>query len=455
MRKTAIALCLAGVLLLTGASLVQAQADLTTQIEQIRKQVEDLQTKLEALEKVQTQSPSSEEDKAELKSAIQDLRDVVQEPEGPIQTAIADVNKLKKLKVSGYVQARYESYQTPIGVTNKGNNLAPDNRFYLRRGRFKITGQPTDSVLGVVQLDISGYDRTKVESKDLYLEFHPWGAGLPAPFFVRMGQQNWPFGYVIERSSSAREVPERPKVFAGTTVSFPKVGSQNSVPSFSGLFPGERDKGICLLNTDGSKVEWALGLFNGTGTKSGTADKSFLVDGGKFEDNNASKTIVGRVRYPISSNCNLGGSFYKGAQAVMPVSNAASSVMVSQSRYGADIQFYLQGASIKAEYVTGKEPYYSNTSTTANGTSGTNRTVSGWYIVGVKNLGPKYQAVAQYDVLDDKALASSFGKLKTWNLGLIRFLDDATKLKLFYEINNEEKNPARNNGLRAEVITVF
>ncbi len=347
------------------------------------------------------------------------------------------------------MQARYEAYQSPTGVLDKGDNKAPDNRFYVRRGRFKITGQPTDNTVGVVQLDICGYDRTKVETKDLYLEYHPWGVGSSAPFFVRFGQQNMPFGYVIERSSSAREVPERPKVFAGTTVSLP------STPSFSGLFPGERDKGICLLSTETSKLDWALGLFNGTGTKSGDAGAAFLESTGKFEDNNTNKTIIGRVRYPVTENLYLGTSFHKGTQAVRELSNSPYATMVDQSRWGADLQYYAQGGSLKAEYVTGKDPYYSNTTTTPAAKYGTNRTVSGWYVVGVKNLGPKHQLVAQYDVLNDKAMAATYGKLSTWNLGIIRFLDDATKLKVFYEINNEEKNSVTNNGLRVEVLTVF
>jgi len=433
-------MCLIGCLLCFACSILQAQDNANdTKAAEIQKQLDELQKQIDALKIGQ----------AEQQENLQKVTDTVEEPEGTVQTAISDVSKLKKIKISGYIQARYESYQTPLGVADKADNKAPDNRFYVRRGRFKITGQPTDNSLGVVQLDISGYDRTKVESKDLYIEYHPWGVGTPAPFLIRLGQQNWPFGYIIERSSSAREVPERPKVFAGTTVSLP------STPSFSGLFPGERDKGVCLVSAAGSKLNWALGLFNGTGTKSGDPGKSFLETGGKFEDNNTGKTVVGRVRCPMTENFDFGVSLYSGTQAVRTVSDAASAVMVDQTRYGADFQYYMQGASIKGEYVSAREPYYSNTSTTPNGTSGTNRTVSGWYIVGVKNIGTKYQAVAQYDVLDDDAMAGTYGKLTTWNLGLVKFLDDATKLKVFYEINNEEKNSVRNNGLRVEMITVF
>jgi hypothetical protein len=259
---------------------------------------------------------------------------------------------------------------------------------------------------------------------------------------------NWPFGYIIERSSSAREVPERPKVFAGTTVGLP------GYPSFNGLFPGERDKGIALISSEGSNVDWAAGLYNGTGTKSGT----FLANGGKFEDNNANKTFVGRMRYPLSEKLNVGTSAWLGSQGVTVGSIAKN---VSQTRWGVDFQYYMQGASFKGEYVTGKEPFYATP--TAN--AGQNRTINGWYLVGVKNITEKDQFVVQYDTMADHAsaaqiaadstLSAYFGDLGTWNLGVVHFLDDATRLKLFYEINNEQQHQVSNNGLRFEVLTVF
>ena len=449
MCKKAVALCLLTALL-TSLAPVSAQTvdELSAEIKQVREQLAEMEKKLEELQASQAQSRPAQENLISLSATLGRVKDAVEEPEGAIQTTIADVGKLKKIKVSGYLQARYESYENPVGVYDLANNKAPDNRAYMRRGRFKISAQPTDYSVGVVQLDISGFDRTKVESKDLYLELHPWGVGVPAPFFVRFGQQNWPFGYAIERSSSAREVPERPKVFAGTTVALPNT------PSFNGLFPGERDKGLCLVSPDLNKLEWALGLFNGTGTKSGTFGSTFLDSSGKFEDNNDAKVLCGRVRYPFGT-LNVGGSIYIGSQAVMPVSNAPVATTVDQTRYGLDFQYYMESMSIKGEYVTGREPYYSNTTTTPNGKSGTFRDVSGWYLVGVKNFGPKWQLVAQYDELNDRAMASTYGKLKTWNLGVIRFLDENTKLKLFYEINDEEKNPVRNNGLRLEALTIF
>lgn len=450
-RKSVTILAMA-VLLCFCTAAVQAQETSQTEITQFNAQqaeINALKERLAALEKVIEESKEKQSDIEDLDVKIQQVKDAVEEPEGTIQTTVADVAKLKKIKVSGYIQGRYETYQTPDGIQNLGDNKNIDNRFYIRRGRFKITGQPTLNTVGVVQLDISGYDRSKVESKDLYLEYHPWGVGTPAPFFVRFGQQSKPFGYIIERSSSAREVPERPKIFTGTTVSL------TGYPSFNGLFPGERDKGIALFSTESSKAEWSLGLFNGTGTKTGDPGKGFLETSGKFEDNNRAKTIVGRIRYPLTDNLRIGISGFIGSQAVRMVSNAPSAVNVDQTRWGADFQYHLKDISIKGEYVTGKEPYFSNTSTTPNTTSGTNRTIKGWYLAGVKNIDIKNQLVAQYDSVDDPALKNTFGKLTTWNLGVIHFLDDATRLKLFYEMNNEEKTEVRNNGLRVEMITVF
>lgn len=439
------ALALLAAALMLAGSPAAADEDLRAEISELRTRLEQLEQKVAG----STGEGAQGEDAEALAADVRSMKEALEEAEGPVQTAIADVAKLKKIKVSGYLQGRYESYSTPAGVASKGDNKAPDNRFYLRRGRFKIAGKPTDKTLGVVQLDLAGYDRSKVETKDVYIEVHPWGIGVPAPFYVRLGQQNWPFGYVIERSSSAREVPERPKVFAGTT-----VGLSES-PSFAGLFGGERDRGIALFSTEASKLEWALGVFNGTGVKAGDAGSAFLQSGGRFEDNNGSKAIVGRIRYPVSESLSVGTSIYRGSQAVRPVSSAPAAVSVDQTRWGLDFQYYAQGASLKGEYVTGREPYYSNTSATPNGTSGTNRRVSGWYLVATKNIGRNHQFVAQYDVLEDRAMASTFGKLTTWNLGIIRFLDNATKLKLFYEINKEQFKSSSNNGLRVELLTVF
>jgi hypothetical protein len=63
--------------------------------------------------------------------------------------------------------------------------------------------------------------------------------------------------------------------------------------------------------------------------------------------------------------------------------------------------------------------------------------------------------VAKYDEFDDDNDASTTGKFKTWNLGLIRYLDPSLRLKLFYELTDQERNDIDDNVFRAEFIANF
>jgi phosphate-selective porin len=64
--------------------------------------------------------------------------------------------------------------------------------------------------------------------------------------------------------------------------------------------------------------------------------------------------------------------------------------------------------------------------------------------------------VAKYDEFDeDNDAADRTGKQSAWNLGLIRYLDPSTRLKLFYQINQEGRNDIDNNQLTVEFITLF
>ena len=105
MKKTGIAIGLMAALcgLSTRAA---AQEDLRGEIQQLKQRLAELEQKLEA-------SGGTGEDADGLGDDVQRLRDIVEEPEGSVQTTIADVAKLKKIKVSGYIQGRYEAYSTP------------------------------------------------------------------------------------------------------------------------------------------------------------------------------------------------------------------------------------------------------------------------------------------------------------------------------------------------------
>jgi hypothetical protein len=140
-----------------------------------------------------------------------------------IDNTKTDLDLLKKLKITGYMQAQWQladsaGQLSPYSAGNFPKNS--DNRFMLRRGRVKFTYQGNLTQF-VLQIDAT---EKGVVLKDAYLNFKdPW----LQMFTVQGGVFNRPFGYEIAYSSSMRETPERARV------------TQN-------LFPGERDLGAML-----------------------------------------------------------------------------------------------------------------------------------------------------------------------------------------------------------------
>ena len=57
---------------------------------------------------------------------------------------------MNKIKVSGYIQAQWESYNKDLVKTNE-----PNNTFFIRRARLKITYEALDGVKFVLQPDFS------------------------------------------------------------------------------------------------------------------------------------------------------------------------------------------------------------------------------------------------------------------------------------------------------------
>ena len=62
----------------------------------------------------------------------------------------SDLGKLTKIKVSGYIQAQFQTFQSGLLKTND-----PNNTFFVRRARIKFTYEATDGVKFVLQPDFS------------------------------------------------------------------------------------------------------------------------------------------------------------------------------------------------------------------------------------------------------------------------------------------------------------
>lgn len=225
-------------------------------------------------------------------------------------TTKSDVDKLTKLSVSGYIQARdewqwmsrtgtsaitpVEPWYTGTAVPSKQNN---SDNFYIRRGRVKFTYAANPTSKYVLYFDAS---KDKVSLKEAYVVLtEPWTKrGLS----LLTGQANYPFGFEIERSSSVREVPERSK-------------AENV------LFPGERDRGLILtiplLDKSGFRVTADGSALNGTGI----GDKIFT-----WQDPTRRKDYTARAKVQLPTygpvHFDFGGSGYFG-DSYIPATSAA------------------------------------------------------------------------------------------------------------------------------------
>jgi len=205
-----------------------------------------------------------------------------------VENNTKEIKKLKKLKISGYIQGQFEVGQefasTKVGNPTSYNNSRDGKsgdffRFGIRRGRIKLSWQETWGG-AVFQLDLT---EKGIALKDLYFKVsEPWlkVASLTLGVFYR------PFGDEISYSSSHRESPER-------TILIQK------------LFPDERDLGamITLSAPENSKLEGLkldAGAFCGNGIT--------LPDNGKMD-------FIGHLKYDkkwTKTTFGIGASMYYG-----------------------------------------------------------------------------------------------------------------------------------------------
>ena len=264
----------------------------------------------------------------------------------------------KKLKISGYLQAQWQSSQIDsvgkgsqdmkVGTAKSGSETTDMNRFGIRRGRIKVAYEDFGCT-GVLQFDLT---EKGLALKDAYLNIlDPWTGYVS----VKGGVFDRPFGYEISYSSSRRESPERSRIFQT-------------------LFPDERDLGAMLTLQAPKTSPWNVlkleaGLFAGNGI---------------YQDNDSKKDFMGHLSYnkTLTSNMKIGAgvSLYDGSVAqtnvnVYTVNNGAfvlnnnttnKNSFAKRQYFGLDGQFVLSSAlgltTIRAEYIWGQQPGRSDNS---------------------------------------------------------------------------------------------
>ncbi len=399
---------------------------------------------------IYAQEAATKEELEEVKGALEGLSESAAEYRGYVDV-------LRKIKLSGYIQAQFrlaDVMNTGYSVGSFSGGTFPanvKNLFQIRRGRLKVT---YDNVLTQYVLQIDAI-QTGVILKDAYVMVtEPWTKSVG----MQIGVFDRPFGYEISYSSSSRETPERSRLYQT-------------------LFPGERELGAKLFYAPQSgplsMLRADVGMFNGSGPTANEFDN--------FKD------IIGHIGYQIpldqiGAALDLGMSGYfgnvrnntkflysdgtlgSGRGFVVDSSAANQSAGVERTYYGIDAQFYYDlpsvgGTILRFEYVAGKQPGTSSTSTSPTSqASGAvyKRKVAGWYGYLVQNIGNRNQFVAKYDEFDPNTsvtasdfitsntsgaagLTATDIKFSTLGLGWVHHWDDNVKFVFYYELVKNEK----------------
>lgn len=321
----------------------------------------------------------------------------------------ASVDKLSKIKVSGYLQGRFEYHaDSTNGLTSAGRPGATD-RFLVRRGRLKTSYDGTNAEY-VLQIDATGDGVVLKDAEATFVD--TW-----SPFGLRLtvGQFKWPFGYEILQSSGDREMPERSFMIRR-------------------LFPGERDRGLRVQG----KYQWlrlAAALVNGVRELPAGSPAQDSIYG--TNDENSFKDVVGRIggdfEFVVVGLSGYFGRILKttSAAALTPkwtdanmdkmitadeitftAPTATSYQRFSRKRIGVDAQVYLDvpglgGLALKAELIYAKDTNLDYQGKPAD--SCQDITSFGGIVTVVQNIGDNVGAVVRYDSFDpnfSKALDS-------------------------------------------------
>lgn len=380
-----------------------------------------------------------------------------------LATAENDLFKLTKIKVSGYIQAQYLSYD------GKAYESTSDNFFMLRRARVKFTYEALDGVKFVLTPD---FVPGNVTIKDAYAVLNDRWLNS---FSLWAGKFNRP-NYEVEYSSSQREVVERSTVIRT-------------------LYPSERAIGAKLeYNPVDFPLHVQVALFNGSDNL--TINNSAGVNQNSVEnkDFDPYKDVMARVTYNLNlgsfGGLDFGAHGYFGSlksNAVYTLNSDYTTAdgitygdAVKRNWIGGEFQLFadlLGGMSLKGEYIAGKNASIGYSPVAASGTTAAlpgvanfQNNFSGYYLYLIKNIGKKNQIAFRYDYYDPntdiagdeigvKGFTSTDATLKsktsgksdiaitTYSLALHHYFDDNIRVTLGYDIVQNEKVGLNTDGV--------
>jgi hypothetical protein len=376
-----------------------------------------------------------------LAAKVADLEAKLKKVEAAEAANQAKADNFSKLKLSGYVQGRYEYHQDANngwsfpapGATGTGSTGAKDY-FYVKRARLITVYNDTNAEM-VVQIDASG---TTFAAKDLEAAFiDTW---TPLHLRISVGQFKYPFGYELQQSDVVREMPERSRFILN-------------------YFPGERDRGLKIQGKY-DILRFQVALINGNGTQ----DSAF----GTLDSNNY-KDVVGRLG--VDQGFIAGGvsGWYGNDDLDTSNSDKTKWLKFARVRVGADVQGYIDVPGVGNLALRGEAMYSRDKNKDYNGVAASScqdRIGWGWSLIAAQNIGKYLGAVVRVDGYDP-LLQSSLDSVKcagtatkpgtyvtagtdrviTYGGGLLGYVSPNLKASFIYEHPSEQGSNKVNNDL--------
>lgn len=370
-----------------------------------------------------------------------------------VQNMSDDISKMKRLKITGYVQPQYQYIDSAGAPSFAGGDFTNGtnkyySRFTMRRGRFKFTYK-FENVEMMINTDAT---EKGLNMRETFIRItDPWSH----MFSLTAGLLQDQFGFELTQSSSERETPERARY--------------NQT-----LFPTERDLGV-FGSMQMPKSSPLYGLKVDVAVMNGSAGVSPEFD--------SHKDFTGRVQYGKTAKSEqvsfaVGGSYYYGGYRIgsnkdynfqsvngdngfVFASDTGNFNRVAKRIYmGADAQVSIDSkigiTTIRAEYIQGEQPGTDKTSRSPTGVPTAalyHRDFNGAYFYFIQNIGQsKFQVVAKYDWYDPNVniAGKEIGKtgtntkladirFDTYGFGITYRMNTNLKFVMYYDlVKNEE-----------------
>jgi len=396
-------------------------------------------------------------------SAQEQTQDTVQKT---LENILSDLKILKRLKITGYIQAQAQFADSSGIASFAGGNFSPntDKRMGIRRGRVKFTYEHGNAMY---MLNTDWTERG-VNMRETYVKItDPWAHYVAFSLGLRQVQ----FGYDVAFSSSERETPERARMFQ---ILFPTERDVQALFTIQAPKPSRLNflkLDLAVLNGAG-----VAGEFDSDKDYSGRISVSKSTRSEKVNFGAGISYLTGGYRQNRKTVYDFGTNAL-GDAAFIANSDTANYEKVAKREYmGADLQLTVDLpigiTTLRGEYIQGKQSGTSSSSTSpiAPPTSDLyHREFDGASFYFIQDIGQtKHQFLSKYDWYDPNVRISGkqIGKpgtntkiadikYTTIGLGWAYKFDSHTRITLYYDLvtNEETSLPGYTKDLKDNVFT--